>query len=224
MVTVLAFLLLALAAGLLLLGCGGESGGPPGAEKGTIPPSTRPSGPATSSGNKVLVVVADKDFQDTEYEAVKNALGAAGFEVVVANASGATSVGSNGAQVLPDLTVDKAKASDYKGVVIIGGPGASQYYDDAALRTLVTQAAGEGKVVAAICIAPVVLANAGVLKGKKATVFPDEKAALAGAGAVVQDATVVVDGNIVTGNGPESSDEFSKTVVNALKIGTKPTL
>ncbi|MBU1671742.1 MAG: DJ-1/PfpI family protein [Actinobacteria bacterium] len=170
----------------------------------------------TGTKGKVLIVIAVRDFSDTEYNAVSLALAGTGYETVVANASGADSTGDSQGVVPVDTTIEKLDADDYAAVVLIGGPGASQYFGDAKLQSVIKEMAAAGKPVAAICVAPVTLANAGVLNGKNATVFPSEVQQLKAAGAVVVEQPVVVDGNIVTGNGPEAADEFARAVKSAL--------
>jgi protease I len=205
MLILVALLLLAVAAG-----CGGK-------EKKTSqtqPVSTAPSAQATKG--PVLVVIADKDFKDVEYQAVRSALDAAGYKVTVANASGQKSVGTDSATVQPDTTVDLVKAGDYKGVVLIGGPGATQYYTNQQLQNTLRDAAAGGELVAAICLAPGTLAEAGLLQGRKATVFSSEKERLVAAGALVQPDGVVIDGRIITAPGPEEAQQFAAAVVKAL--------
>ena len=75
----------------------------------------------------------------------------------------------------------------------------------------------KGKVVSAICLAPVILANAGVLKGRKATVSGQEAKAIEAKGAVYTQPGVTVDGNIVTGNAPKSSKLFGETICGLLQ-------
>ena len=74
------------------------------------------------------------------------------------------------------------------------------------------------KVVAAICLAPVVLARAGILKGKKVTCFysPASSREMKAGGAVLVDKAVVSDGRIVTANGPEAAAEFADTFIRIL--------
>ena len=74
------------------------------------------------------------------------------------------------------------------------------------------------KVVAAICLAPVVLARAGILKGKKATYFnsPVSFREMKAGGAVLVDKAVVTDGRIVTANGPAAAAEFADTFIRTL--------
>ena len=79
------------------------------------------------------------------------------------------------------------------------------------------EAAG-GKLVASICSAGGILANAGILKGRKATVFPAEIALIKSKGAVYTDTGVVVDGNLVTADGPEHAKIFGEAIVKALGL------
>lgn len=203
-------LVLAIAAG-----CGGKE---EKASQTTAPPvsnlSTAPYSKATRGA--VLMVIADKDFKDVEYQAVRSALDAAGYKVSVANASGQKSIGTDSTTVQPDTTVNRVRASDYAGVVLIGGPGATQYYTNQQLQNTVRDAAASDKLVAAICLAPGTLAEAGVLRDRKATVYPDEKARLISRGALVQPDGVVIDGRIITATGPEQAQQFAAAVVKAL--------
>jgi protease I len=77
----------------------------------------------------------------------------------------------------------------------------------------------DGKVVGAICAAPVILAKAGLLKDKKATVYPDHEYTLKQYGAIYTGEAVTVDGNIITGNGPESSRAFGQAVAKQILEG-----
>jgi protease I len=204
-----AALLLAAVAALGLAACGSGDG---------ASTSPTPSYSPSAGLGTVLVVVPDNDFQQREYQAVRTALGDAGYPAQIANVEGGDSA-SGDVHVRADLKIADAQAADYVGVVLIGGPGATALFDDDELQALVREAAGNGEVVAAICLAPVVLARAGVLEGKQATVWSDETAELEGAGCSVQDAPVVVDGSIVTGNGPDAAPEFAAAVVRALQAG-----
>jgi protease I len=75
---------------------------------------------------------------------------------------------------------------------------------------------GQGKMVAAICIAPVILANAGLLKKKNATVFESEIAAIEAKGAVYSESGVTVDGNIITANGADQAKQFGLEICKFL--------
>jgi len=167
-------------------------------------------------GKKVLMVIASRNFRDEEYEQPRKILEGEGATVTIASSSLVPAKGMLGKVVKPDVLLQDAKASDYDAVILVGGSGASEYWDDKTAQALATAAAGAGKVVGAICIAPVTLANAGLLNGKKATVWPDCKPQLKKKGAAVQDAPVVRDGKLVTADGPTSAEAFGREIVKAL--------
>ncbi|MFH2069402.1 MAG: DJ-1/PfpI family protein [Candidatus Omnitrophota bacterium] len=91
--------------------------------------------------------------------------------------------------------------------------GSTDYFTDKTALKLAAGAYQKNKVVGAICIAPGILARSGILKGKRATVFPGEIETLKREGAVYVALPVVVDGRIVMADGPEAAEEFGKTLV-----------
>ena len=121
-----------------------------------------------------------------------------------------------GAKVLAEVPIHSLSAHDYDAIVLIGGPGASQYFHDADLIHLVQEANTASKVIAAICIAPTILANADILRGRKTTAFPSEKDALFQKGAMYTGKDVEVDGNIVTANGPEAAEQFAEEIAKLI--------
>jgi protease I len=90
------------------------------------------------------------------------------------------------------------------------------YFDDPVAQNIAKEAVRENKILAAICIAPVILANAGVLRNKKATVFPSEKETLINAGAQYTGKDVEVDGNIITASGPQAAEKFAATIKSSI--------
>jgi protease I len=164
----------------------------------------------------VALVIAEKMFRDEEYEVPKKVLERAGFRVLTASTNVEKATGKLGMVVKPDLLVKELIDQDLDALIFIGGGGSSQYFEDATAHQLATHFYGQGKVVGAICIAPVILANAGILKGKKATVFPDGKDRLEANGAVYTGAAFEVDGKIITGNGPEAARKFGEELVKLL--------
>lgn len=164
----------------------------------------------------VLMIVSEERFRDEEYFTPKMALEMKGINVLTASASLKTATGVLGGKVSPDLLIDAADMKDYDALVLVGGGGAEQYYDDPAVHKLVRQAADQEKIIAAICIAPVILARAGVLKGKKATVWYSDGDEINTAGGEYTAADVQVDGNIITANGPQAAQGFTVKLLDQL--------
>lgn len=203
--------IITLTTGLVLAGCGEKK------EEDAVVTTAAPEEEKAEAAGEVLLVLPNNDFNDTEYTTTRSVLVEEGLKVDVANTSGLESVGLLQTTVTPDVTVDKVDVEGYAAAVFIGGPGASNYFDDAKVQQLAKDAASGGKVVAAICVAPVILANAGVLQGKNGTVFPAEKENLTSKGCNYQDAPCVVDGDVITANGPEASQQFAEAIVEALE-------
>jgi len=166
---------------------------------------------------RVLFVIAHDGFQDNEFFVTKEVL--SGFDVKVASSS-SPAKGALGGEVVPDFNLAQAleKIDEFDAVVFVGGPGASEFFDDNTAHKIAQNA---GNVIAAICIAPVILANAGVLDGKKATVWDDgkgtQKKMLENKGVAVIDKPVVVDGNVVTANGPSAARMFGERIRQLLE-------
>ncbi|BBL64506.1 DJ-1/PfpI family protein [Methanosarcina mazei] len=171
-------------------------------------------------GKKILLVIAQEQFRDEECFVPKQVFESAGAKVTVAAESENTAKGALGGTIKPDIRISEARIDDYDAIVISGGGGSRKYlWDNHYLRGLVKEADSRKKVISAICISPVVLARAGVLKGKESTVFnsPDTVTELEKYGAVYQDRDVVVSGRVVTGRDPKSAEAFGKAVLKALK-------
>jgi len=168
-------------------------------------------------GKKVLIVIAATDFRDEEYFEPYNRLGQCGATVTVASSGKGKAVSVFGKIVATDRQIAECKVTDYDAVVFIGGPGAAEFFSNATAHALARAAVEQGKVLAAICIAPVTLANADVLKGKKATVFPSFQSQLTAQGALVVSQDIVQDGKLLTANGPKVAREFASALVKMLE-------
>ena len=167
-------------------------------------------------GKSILMIIAHQNFRDEEYQEPRQIFEARGAKITVASSSLEVAKGALGAQVKPDLLLKDAAVGDYDAIVFVGGPGAQEYWDDPVAHVIAQEAVAEGKVLAAICIAPATLAKAGVLKGKKATVFSSEAGALKAGGANYTGASVERDGLIITANGPQAAAEFAEEIAKAL--------
>jgi len=172
-------------------------------------------------GTKLVgLVIAPEKFRDEELFVPEEALKKAGFNTVIVSTKAGKAVGMLDGQAIAEKTLDEVKDSDLSGLIVVGGLGSRDFlWEHLGLRTLVQNLVKSGKPVAAICLSPVVLAKAGVLKGKKATVYKDEKAIeeLKKNGARFEDTPVVVDGKIVTGNGPNAAKDFAEEFIKLMK-------
>lgn len=165
---------------------------------------------------KILMIIAPDGFRDEELLVPKEIFEKNGFEVVIASSSLNTAKGMLGAKVKPDILLNDVMVDDYVAVVFVGGIGASCYWDDATAHKIANDAYNKGKVVSAICIAPVTLANAGLLVGKKATVWESEVSQIKRKGAQYTGKPVEKDGKIITASGPFAAEEFANTILKAL--------
>lgn len=168
---------------------------------------------------EVLLIVAD-NYKEEEYTNTKKEIENAGFKTETASSVQNPKSTAN-KTIKRDVALSEVDISKYKGVVFIGGPGATVYFNDENALKISREAIAQDKILAAICIAPVILANAGVLQGKKATVWDSgDRAAISqieAKGAIFTDKAVVQDGKIITANGPAAAAEFGKTIASALK-------
>ena len=120
----------------------------------------------------VLVPLAH-GFEDLEAVTIVDLLRRAGIAVVTAGLEPGLVLGSRGTRIQPDATLDDALAQDYDLVALPGGlPGADHLRDDARIQARLKKMAAAGKHTAAICAAPMALAAAGLLDGRRATAYP----------------------------------------------------
>ncbi len=172
---------------------------------------------ADLKGKKILMVVAPENFRDEELKEPMGVFTRSGAEVTIASKGVTRATGMFGAEIKVDKNLEEVSAEEYDAVIFVGGPGAEVYFDDSRAHELAADALKGGKIVSAICIAPSTLANAGLLKGKKATSFSSEKKNLKRKGADYTGAAVERDGRIITGRGPEAAEEFGNVVASALE-------
>ena len=167
----------------------------------------------------ILMVVAQQRLRDEEFEHPKTVFEQKGFAVTVAAHEKKEATGMKGAKVMPDLAIAEAASKRFDAVVVVGGGGAREdLWKNRTLFNILNAHHAAGKPVAAICIAPVVLAHAGLLKGISATVYkePETLAEFAKHGVTLEEKDVVVSGNIVTANGPAAARAFGNAVAALL--------
>jgi len=169
----------------------------------------------------VLVPLAT-GCEELEAVTIIDLLRRADVQVTVAGLEGTAVTGSHGIRIGIDMTLDQALQDDFDMVVLPGGmPGASHLQDDARIIPLLKKMAESGKFTGAICAAPKVLAEAGLLVGKRATSFPgflDPYSAHVGE---YVDEAVVQDGTVITSRGPGTAMDFALHLIEQLAGKTK---
>lgn len=170
---------------------------------------------------KIAVIIASKDFKDEEYFTPQRIFDNAGAEIKVVSDELGTAQGVDGGEEKVDIKLSDLNVSDFDAVVFVGGPGALDHLDNESSYKIIKETVKQNKILAAICISPTILAKAGVLSGKKATVWTSAmdksaKKTLEEHSAVFQDESVVQDGNVITANGPSAAEEFGRKIVEVL--------
>lgn len=171
---------------------------------------------------KAVFIIAFDDFRDEEYFKTQEVLFKNDILIKVASIKKGQAKGADGGVVNIDLTLDELKVENFDAIIFIGGPGALEDLDNEKSYRIAREAVEKNKLLAAICISPTILAKAGVLNGKRATVWASALdrqpiKILEENGAEYINEKVVQDGKIVTANGPAASEEFGNKILEALK-------
>lgn len=166
---------------------------------------------------RVLMIIAHENFRDEELLVPKEAFEKKGFKVTVASTDTTPAKGMLGAVVKPDVIVYDEDFAKYDCVVLVGGMGSTVYWNDSKLhQKLLDFAKDEKKVLAAICLAPGTLAKAGILKGKKATIWKSAAEEITKGGGTYTGKSVERDGRIITGSGPDAAKNFAEEIIKAI--------
>ncbi|OOZ39628.1 DJ-1 family protein [Solemya pervernicosa gill symbiont] len=139
------------------------------------------------------------------------------IEVTTASLDAGPITASRGVVLIADTTLDEALQHDYDMVVLPGGlPGADHLDNDPRIADLLKKMADSGKFTAAICAAPKVLANIGLLDGRSATSYPGVLDKMEISGMNYRNAAVVQDGKIITSRGPGTALDFALHLIEQL--------
>ncbi len=165
-----------------------------------------------------LLIIAPRNFNETEFLVTRDVLVKNGVDVKVASITGEECLGMKGLRVKPDKTVTEALKQEYDAIIFIGGSGCYELSSYPEINEIIRRQAERNKLLAAICLAPVLLAKAGVLRDVMATVFPEEWAIslLQREEAHYFPRDVIADSNIITADGPRSAEKFARTILKKL--------
>ncbi len=169
--------------------------------------------------SKVILVIPPERFRDEELFETQEVLEDAGHRCSIASTKTGLCPGSRGGMARAEIELIEVRVADYHAIVFVGGGGTKLLFNNEETIALARRAYELGKVVAAICLAPVILAKAGVLKGHRATVAGTEAKTITALGATYTGPGVTVDRSIVTVNGPKASSKFAQEICNLLAAG-----
>ena len=169
-------------------------------------------------GKRALFIIAQNNFRDEELEIPKKILEENGASTTVASVTRGEARGSLGMTVRLNIAVVEANTNDFDILIVVGGSGSPRLAEYPEVINIIKRFSSQNKPIAAICLAPYVLARAGILRGKTVTVYPADFALseLAKTGAVYIKKSVVIDGNIITCSGPDAAEEFGEQIVKVL--------
>ena len=162
---------------------------------------------------KVLVPLAE-GVEEMEAVIAIDVLRRAGFTVVTAGLQAGPLTASRGVRLLPDTTLDAVRALDFDALVLPGGKGVALLKQDARVLDAVRALHAAGRWMCAVCAAPLVLQEAGILNGRRVTCFPGVAAQLTATARLNE--RVVVDDKLITSQGAGTSLEFALAIVRAV--------
>ena len=165
---------------------------------------------------KAVIIIAWQGFQNREYAIPKQIMEKAGIATTTASKNAGECHGALGGTTIAELSLRDVAVSDFDIIMFVGGPGAVLYQHDAEAHRIACEAIEKKKLLTAICIAPTILAYAGVLRGKKATVWNEDgqqDKVLTQHSAAYTGDDVTVDGNIITANGPGAAEKFGMKII-----------
>ena len=171
----------------------------------------------TFTKNSILIFLSATNFSEEEYLIVKKVILKAGKSIFITSDSNTVCSGNCGMKVKADTDFFNVNEKNFAAAILIGGKGSKDYWDNKQLHGIVCNFNRAGKIVGAICSAPVILARAGIIATMPITCWPEDKNELINLGIEYKDRSIIAENNIVTADGPRSAEQFAETVLNMIK-------
>ena len=160
---------------------------------------------------KVLMPLTD-GFEEIEAIVPLDILRRAGFEVLTAGIPSSMLTGANGVKITTDKKLDDVNAEEFNALVLVGGPGYKNLANSNKVLEIVRDFDENKKIIAAICMAPTILAKAGIINDRKAPIYPGQERYIPRP----RGDRVVVDGNIITSQAPGTAIDFALKIVEVM--------
>jgi protease I len=171
--------------------------------------------------NKVVFITSPEGFRDEEYYIPKQIIEKNNILVSTASSKIGPITGKFGFKTLSTILIQDVSVDNFDAIVYIGGNGADIFFNNIYALQLAKDFFKHLKVTAAICIASVILAKAGILNNKKATVFKEAKDILINHNAIYTGKSIEIDSNIITANGPDAATLFGNAIVKYINAALK---
>ncbi len=168
------------------------------------------------SQRSIAIFIPEKNFHDLEFTLTKDILEKSGFRVFITSENKHLSYGQFGLRIKPDTYLFNLHPENFVALILIGGTGSRNYWNNSLLLRVVKQFANKKKIIAGICSAVGILASAELLKGKKATCFVDDRETIISSGAEIVELPVVIDNGIITASRPEATESFAKSIIQLI--------
>ncbi|MFC2133020.1 DJ-1/PfpI family protein [Bacteroidota bacterium] len=164
----------------------------------------------------LLVVLPVVNFNEQEYLIVKRTFEQSYFKLFIASDAGSLCTGQNGLRVGSDVSFFNINHKNFASIVFIGGAGVRKYWNNSLLHSKINSFNHAQKPIGAICSAPIILARAGLLTNQNATCHPEDKSVMMNMNIHYIDSPVVISGNVITAQGPESAEQFSEVIIEKI--------
>lgn len=169
---------------------------------------------------KIAMIIAPKGYQDLEFGTPYKYFKDQGATVDVYSTKKGMAAGSHGGSFNVEHALSELTVTNYNAIVFVGGPGTVLVRNDSNATRIAKDAVTNNKVLGAICWSPTILAKAGVLKGKSATLWygPDPELGMLTSEYLLEQGgkytgqDITVDGNIITANGPPAAQKYAEAI------------
>ncbi len=166
----------------------------------------------------ILIFLPKEDFNEIEFLIIRNEIEKSGFKIFIVSDAVNFCIGNSGLKVKNDIKLENVNPKNFSAIILVGGGGTKIYFQNKILANKLKLFKSQKRVLAAICLAPVLLAQAGLLNNVNATCYPSNKNELERNGANYFSSPVVSDKEIITANGPDAAVDFVNVVLDKIKV------